>query len=201
VHRGNEDAAYPLLLEHAQVPAFLVNRLVRVAQDHGVPRGLRVVLCAAGHLGEERVGDVQHDQPKAAAPAGPELARGAVRYEPELLHRGLDASAGERPHQMGVVQHVRNRADRYPFGTLAVYRGIAAILLGPTTVAELWNPANLGYLAGYAAVEVASGKINGTQGQTFSAGKLGSFTVGADKTVLLGPPFVFTSANIGQFNF
>ena len=66
---------------------------------------------------------------------------------------------------------------------------------------ELWNPANLGYLAGYAAVEVASGKVNGTAGQTFSAGKLGSFTVGAAKSVLLGPPFVFTSANIGQFNF
>src|SRR5579862_3919976 len=31
---------------------------------------------------------------------------------------------------------------------------------------ELWNPANLGYLAGYAAVEVASAKINGTAGQT-----------------------------------
>ena len=66
---------------------------------------------------------------------------------------------------------------------------------------ELWNPADLGYLAGYAAVQVASGKINGTQGQKFTAGKLGSFTVGADKSVLLGPPFVFTSANISQFNF
>jgi rhamnose transport system substrate-binding protein len=53
---------------------------------------------------------------------------------------------------------------------------------------ELWNPANLGYLAGYAAVAFASGHINGTQGQTFSAGKLGTFTIGADKTVLLGPP-------------
>ena len=51
---------------------------------------------------------------------------------------------------------------------------------------ELWNPADLGYLAAYAAVELASGKINGTPGQTFTAGKLGSFTVGADKTVLLG---------------
>jgi hypothetical protein len=39
------------------------------------------------------------------------------------------------------------------------------------------------------------------QGQTFSAGRLGTFTVGADKTVLLGPPFVFTAANINQFNF
>jgi len=66
---------------------------------------------------------------------------------------------------------------------------------------ELWNPANLGYLAGYAAVEAASGKINGSQGQTFSAGKLGMFTVGADKTVLLGPPFVFNSSNINSFNF
>ena len=66
---------------------------------------------------------------------------------------------------------------------------------------ELWNPANLGYLAGYAAVEFASGKINGSQGQTFSAGKLGTFTVGADKTILLGPPFVFNSSNINNFNF
>jgi rhamnose transport system substrate-binding protein len=66
---------------------------------------------------------------------------------------------------------------------------------------ELWNPADLGYLAAYAAVEIASGKISGSQGQTFTAGKLGSFTVGADATVLLGPPYVFTAANINQFNF
>ena len=46
-----------------------------------------------------------------------------------------------------------------------------------------------------------SGKINGTRGQTFSAGRLGTFTIGADKTVLLGPPFTFTSSNINQFNF
>lgn len=65
----------------------------------------------------------------------------------------------------------------------------------------LWNPANLGYLAAYAAVEFASGHINGTQGQTFSAGKLGTFTIGADKTVLLGPPFTFNASNINQFNF
>jgi len=51
----------------------------------------------------------------------------------------------------------------------------------------LWNPASLGYLAGYAAIAVASGKVSGSQGQTFTAGKLGSFTVGADNTVILGP--------------
>jgi rhamnose transport system substrate-binding protein len=72
---------------------------------------------------------------------------------------------------------------------------------GTVKAFELWNPANLGYLAAYAAVEVASAKINGTAGQTFSAGKLGTFTVGANKSVLLGPPFVFTSSNINSFNF
>ncbi len=66
---------------------------------------------------------------------------------------------------------------------------------------ELWNPANLGYLAAYAAVNLASKKITAASGQKFSAGKLGTFKVGADHTVLLGPPTVFTKANIDKFNF
>jgi rhamnose transport system substrate-binding protein len=66
---------------------------------------------------------------------------------------------------------------------------------------ELWNPADLGYLAAYAAVELASGSISGAAGQTFTAGKLGKFTVGADNTVLLGAPYVFSASNINNFNF
>jgi rhamnose transport system substrate-binding protein len=66
---------------------------------------------------------------------------------------------------------------------------------------ELWNPASLGNLAAYAAVMYASGKLNGSAGQSFTAGKLGSFTVGQDKTILLGPPYVFNKANINNFNF
>ena len=65
----------------------------------------------------------------------------------------------------------------------------------------LWNPANLGYLAAYAAVNMASKKITGAAGQTFTAGKLGKYTIGADNTVLLGPPTVFNSSNVNNFNF
>ena len=65
---------------------------------------------------------------------------------------------------------------------------------------ELWNPANLGYLAAYAAVNFASKKITGASGQTLSAGKLGTFTIGADHTILLGPPLVFTKSNINNYN-
>jgi rhamnose transport system substrate-binding protein len=66
---------------------------------------------------------------------------------------------------------------------------------------ELWNPADLGYLAAYAAVDLASKKITSSAGQSFTAGKLGSYTIGADKTILLGPPLVFTKSNIGNFNW
>jgi rhamnose transport system substrate-binding protein len=65
---------------------------------------------------------------------------------------------------------------------------------------ELWNPANLGYMAMYAAVNFQSKKITNASGQSFTAGHLGKFTVGADHTILLGPPLVFTKANINNFN-
>jgi rhamnose transport system substrate-binding protein len=66
---------------------------------------------------------------------------------------------------------------------------------------ELWNPANLGYMAAYAAVNYYSKKITSAPGQTFTAGTLGTFTVGADKTIILGPPLVFTKANIDNYNW
>ena len=66
---------------------------------------------------------------------------------------------------------------------------------------ELWNPADLGYLASYAAVNYASKKITNAPGQSFTAGKLGKFTVGPDRTIILGPPLVFSSANINNYNF
>ncbi len=66
---------------------------------------------------------------------------------------------------------------------------------------ELWNPADLGYLAYYVAALLIQGKIQGNIGDTFTAGKLGNYTIGANHVVLLGPPTVFNSANIDQFNF
>jgi rhamnose transport system substrate-binding protein len=66
---------------------------------------------------------------------------------------------------------------------------------------ELWNPANLGYLAYYVAALLVQGKIKGNVGETFTAGKLGSYTIAANNVVLLGPPTVFNSSNIDQFNF
>jgi len=72
---------------------------------------------------------------------------------------------------------------------------------GTVTSFALWNPGDLGYLAAYAAKALIDGTITGAEGDSFDAGKLGTFKVGADSTVLLGDPFVFTKDNIGDFDF
>jgi rhamnose transport system substrate-binding protein len=65
----------------------------------------------------------------------------------------------------------------------------------------LWDVGHLGYLAYYAAALLVQGKITGKSGETFTAGTLGSYTIGDKGTVLLGKPTVFDASNIDQFNF
>ncbi|AHH99193.1 hypothetical protein KALB_5832 [Kutzneria albida DSM 43870] len=72
---------------------------------------------------------------------------------------------------------------------------------GTVTEFALWKPADVGYLAAYAGVALASGQITGAQGQKFKAGRLGEYTIGANGEIVLGPPTVFDSANIDNFTF
>ncbi len=78
------------------------------------------------------------------------------------------------------------------------------VLDGTVQEFALWNPQDLGYLAGYAAASIASGVIKGKVGETFSAGKLGKYTIinaAGGPQVILGPPFVFNKSNVAKFNF
>ncbi|WP_243058605.1 rhamnose ABC transporter substrate-binding protein [Nocardioides sp. SR21] len=72
---------------------------------------------------------------------------------------------------------------------------------GTVEAFALWNPGDLGYLAAFAAQALVDGDISGEEGDTFEAGDLGEFTVGADGVVLLGEPFVFNADNIDDFDF
>jgi ABC-type sugar transport system substrate-binding protein len=68
--------------------------------------------------------------------------------------------------------------------------------------AVLWNPLDHGYLAVYTARQLAQAGVK--QGQTFKAGRLGSYTPEADDKSLritLSPPLVFTKSNIDDFDF
>lgn len=66
----------------------------------------------------------------------------------------------------------------------------------------LWNPIDVGYLAGYAADALVSGKITGKIGDKFTAGRLGDKEVVVDgdgTQIMLGDPFKFEKSNIAEW--
>ena len=65
----------------------------------------------------------------------------------------------------------------------------------------LWDPSEVGYLTAYAGKALLDGTITGAEGDTFEAGKLGTYTVGADGLVLVGELLKFNAENIDQYDY
>ncbi|HSK99222.1 MAG TPA: substrate-binding domain-containing protein [Rubrobacteraceae bacterium] len=65
----------------------------------------------------------------------------------------------------------------------------------------LWNPVDLGYLAVHVANRQVEGDLPSEEGATFEAGRLGEVEMIAPDEVLLGPPLVFSSENIDEYDF
>ncbi|MDT6983358.1 rhamnose ABC transporter substrate-binding protein [Streptomyces lusitanus] len=72
---------------------------------------------------------------------------------------------------------------------------------GTVEAFELWDPAKLGELAARTAVALASGQVTGKEGETFTAGAMGEYTLGKDGVINLGRPTVFNAGNIDKFDF
>jgi rhamnose transport system substrate-binding protein len=66
----------------------------------------------------------------------------------------------------------------------------------------LWDFRDLGYLTYYVAYGLATGQLTGEIGETFTAGRMGDYTIEADpgregaKRVLMGPFTVYTAENV-----
>jgi rhamnose transport system substrate-binding protein len=66
----------------------------------------------------------------------------------------------------------------------------------------LWSFVDLGYLSYHLAYKLATGKLQGVEGETFEAGRMGSFTIEKDPTrdaglrVLMGPFTVYNAENV-----
>ncbi|MEN2741636.1 substrate-binding domain-containing protein [Microbacterium sp. X-17] len=72
---------------------------------------------------------------------------------------------------------------------------------GTVQAGALWNDPDLGYLGAYAAKALVDGTISGKKGDTFTAGKLGKFTVLDGGEVDLGPLLVYDKSNIDKYDF
>jgi rhamnose transport system substrate-binding protein len=74
---------------------------------------------------------------------------------------------------------------------------------GVTPYMHLWNPIDMGYMAGQATVLLATGEISAEAGETFEAGSLGEkqITESEDGGLesILGEPFRFDPENIDEW--
>jgi rhamnose transport system substrate-binding protein len=66
---------------------------------------------------------------------------------------------------------------------------------------QLWVPKDVGYLAGQAAAALVAGRITGKEGEKFTAGRLGEYTIGANGEIVLGPLTTFDKDNVDEFDF
>ncbi len=65
----------------------------------------------------------------------------------------------------------------------------------------LWDPAQMGYTAGYLAYGLARGTIHPAAGVSFTAGTEGIRVFGTNNVISNGPLMVFNKSNIGQYHF
>ncbi|KRF09845.1 rhamnose ABC transporter substrate-binding protein [Paenibacillus sp. Soil787] len=66
----------------------------------------------------------------------------------------------------------------------------------------LWNPIDVGYLAGYTADALVKGTLTGKEGEKFKAGRLGDKQIvkdGDGTQIMLGDPFKFEASNIAEW--
>ncbi|WDZ88461.1 rhamnose ABC transporter substrate-binding protein [Nocardiopsis sp. HUAS JQ3] len=103
----------------------------------------------------------------------------AARYVSDSEYRGEVAVTG-----LGTPNQMREFVDD---GTVSRF--------------ALWNPLDLGYLAGYTGAALKAGQITGAEGETFTAGRLGEFTFETEGEIVLGPPQVFDAGNVDDFDF
>jgi rhamnose transport system substrate-binding protein len=113
------------------------------------------------------------------------------------------------PTTVGIAAAGRVITDRGLIGTVNV-TGLGL----PSEMAEyiengscpymfLWNPIDVGYLTAFAATAAVDGDITGAAGETFSASRLGSFSIvpasDGGTEILLGAPFKFDADNIAAW--
>lgn len=72
---------------------------------------------------------------------------------------------------------------------------------GTVKAFALWDPSEVGYLTAYAGKALLDGTITGAEGDTFDAGKLGTYTVGKDGLVLVGELLKFDADNIDEYDY
>ncbi|MCF6411392.1 rhamnose ABC transporter substrate-binding protein [Pseudalkalibacillus salsuginis] len=139
---------------------------------------------------------------------GDDLRDKSVSETEALLQSYPDLKAIVAPTTVGIAAAAKVITDKGLIGDVVV-TGLglpsemaAYIENGATPWMYLWNPLDVGYLAGHASHSLVEGDITGEAGDKFKAGELGEYEIieGEDGTeILLGDPFRFDKENIEEW--
>ena len=72
---------------------------------------------------------------------------------------------------------------------------------GTVSAFALYSPKDIGLPRHLRDQRAHQGTITGKEGETFTAGRLGKYTVGKDGVLNVGDPIVFDKSNIGKYDF
>src|SRR5690606_18159443 len=93
-------------------------------------------------------------------------------------------------------------ADRGKLTGLGLPNQMRAYVKNGTVEAfQLWDPAEMGYVAVYLVDAIRNQGFEPAPGRSFDAGKLGERTLLANNVIIAGPLTTFTAENIDNFNF
>ena len=110
--RRHDDPVGAELQQRVDEGALLLELVVVVGEDKGLPAAVELAFDRAQYLGEERVHYVVHDDPDDARPRGAKARRAAVVYVADGAGVILDAVAGGVGDERAVAQRERHRGGR-----------------------------------------------------------------------------------------
>ena len=132
-----------------------------------------------------------------------------------LLTKHQDLRGIISPTTVGVAacaQAVKS-AGVYPGGANAKGKGVVVVGLGMPSAMRayikdgiipavaLWDPANMGAVAGHLAVGLTKGTIKPAVGASFDVPGLGSRQFGEKNIIIAGPLLEFNKGNVDQYKF
>ncbi|NNL36603.1 MAG: rhamnose ABC transporter substrate-binding protein [Silicimonas sp.] len=125
-----------------------------------------------------------------------------------LVDKHPDLKLIMSPTSVGIVATAKAMQDEGLCDQVKVSGlGVPAEMVGYTMAGcapefALWDFVDLGYLTYYVSYLIATGQMEGVEGDTFEAGRMGEFTIETDPTrdaglrVLMGPFTVYTPENV-----
>ena len=193
--------------------------LVEAAYDLAGGSGEIAILSATSQASNQNLW-IEYMQKELAKPQYANLKLVKIAYGDDLRDKSVSETEGlllsypnlkviVAPTTVGIAAAAKVITDKGLIGKVNITGlGLPSemaeyITNGSCPYMYLWNPIDVGYLGSWVATGLVSGKITGKAGETFSAGRLGNYTITAapdgGTEVLLGPPFKFEPSNINDW--